>query len=79
MKRKTWKTICILSLVMTFLVLARCVATAVRELYYGRNGWMDLILQDPWLYVGGGALFLVYISAIAYLASYKKAYQAAQS
>ena len=79
MKRKTWKTICILSLVMTFLVLARCVATAVRELYYGRSQWLDVILQDPWLYVGGGALFLVYISAIAYLASYKKAYQAAQS
>ena len=79
MKRKTWKTICILSLVMTVLVLARCVATAVRELYYGRTEWMDVIVQDPWLYVGGAALFVVYISAIVYLASYKKAYQAAES
>ena len=72
MKRKTWKTICIFSLVMTVLVLARCVATAVRELYYGRTEWMNAILQDPWLYVGGVAMFLLYISAIVCLAGRKK-------
>lgn len=67
MKKSPWKTILIGSTVMTVLVLARCIATACMELYYGRTDWINKILQDPWLYVGAAAVLLVYISALASL------------
>ncbi len=65
MKKSPWKIILIGSTVMTVLVLARCIATACMELYYGRPDWVPVILQDPWFYVGIAAVFLVYLSAIA--------------
>ena len=46
------KKILMSCVVMTLLVVARCIATAVRELYYGRTAWMNVILQDSWFYVG---------------------------
>lgn len=71
MKKIPWKGICIGGIVMSVLVLARCVATIVRELYYGRDQWLNLILQDPWTYVGMAAVVVVYISAIVCLVESK--------
>ena len=71
MKKIPWKSICIGSIVMSVLVLARCVATIARELYYGRDQWMNLILRDPWTYVGMAAVAIVYISAIVCLVESK--------
>lgn len=64
MKKTPWKGIFLGSMVLVLLVLARCIATVARELYYGRDQWMDLILQDTWFYVGIAAVVVLYISAI---------------
>ncbi len=67
MKRIPWKGIFIGSLILFVLVLARCIATVLREQYYGRTQFMDVILQDPWFYVGIAAVAVVFISAIVCL------------
>ena len=72
MKKAPWKGIFIGSMVMTVLVLARCIATVARELYYGRDQWMDLILQDAWFYVGIAAVVVLYISAIVCIVRSRK-------
>ena len=72
MKKTPWKGIFIGSMVMTVLVLARCIATVARELYYGRDQWMDLILRDAWFYVGIAAVVVLYISAIVCIVRSRK-------
>ena len=72
MKKTHWKGICIGSILMTVLVLARCVATAVREMYYGRDQWMHLILQDFWFYVGAAAAVVGIISAVMWIVMRRK-------
>ena len=67
MKKIPWNAIMIGSTVMMVLVVARCIATACMELYYGRTDWVSVILQDPWFYVGIAASILVCICAIACL------------
>lgn len=67
-----WKGLFWGSMVMSLLVLARCIATVARELYYGRHAWLDVILQDPWTYVGLAAVAVFYISAIIRLVQKKK-------
>jgi uncharacterized membrane protein len=59
-------------MVLVLLVLARCIATVARELYYGRDQWMDLILQDTWFYVGIAAVVVLYISAIVCIVRTRK-------
>ena len=72
MKKTPWKGIFLGSLVLVLLVLARCIATVARELYYGRDQWMDLILQDTWFYVGIAAVVVLYISAIVCIVRTRK-------
>ena len=72
MKKIPWKGLFFASMVMTVLVLARCIATVARELYYGRDQWMDLILQDTWFYVGIAAVVVLYISAIVCIVRSRK-------
>jgi uncharacterized membrane protein len=71
-KKTPWKGIFIGSMVLVLLVLARCIATVARELYYGRDQWMDLILQDTWFYVGIAAVVVLYISAIVCIVRTRK-------
>ena len=59
------KKLMIGSTVMTVLVLARCIATAFIERYYGRTEWLPVVLADPWFYVGIAAAVLALITAIA--------------
>ena len=66
------KKLMIGSTVMTVLVLARCIATALMERYYGRPDWLPVVLADPWFYVGAAALVLVYITALATLIQGRK-------
>ena len=72
MKKIPWKGLFFASMVMTVLVLARCIATVVRELYYGREAWLNVVLQDNWLYVGIGAVVVLYISAIVCIVRSRK-------
>ena len=72
MKKIPWNVIMIGSTVMMVLVVARCIATACMELYYGRTDWVSVILRDPWFYVGVAASILVCISAIACLIRMRK-------
>lgn len=72
MKKTPWKGIFLGSMVLVLLVLARCIATVARELYYGRDQWMDLILQDTWFYVGIAAVVVLYISAIVCIVRTRK-------
>jgi uncharacterized membrane protein len=71
-KKTPWKGIFLGSMVLVLLVLARCIATVARELYYGRDQWMDLILQDTWFYVGIAAVVVLYISAIVCIVRTRK-------
>ena len=73
MKKIPWKGIFIGSMVLVVLVLARCIATVARELYYGREAWLNVVLQDKWFYVGIAAVAVVYISAIVCLVCGRKA------
>jgi uncharacterized membrane protein len=72
-KKIPWKGIFWGSLVMFLLVLARCIATVARELYYGRQAWLNVVLQDRWLYVGIAAVVVFYISAIVCIVRGRKA------
>jgi uncharacterized membrane protein len=71
-KKTPWKGIFLGSMVLVLLVLARCIATVARELYYGRDQWMDRILQDAWFYVGIAAVVVLYISAIVCIVRTRK-------
>ena len=73
MKKFPWKTLMLGSAVMMLLVLARCIATVARELYYGRQAWMNVVLQDRWFYVGVAAVVVFYISAIVCIVRNRKA------
>ena len=53
MKKIPWRGIAGGCGLLTVLVLARCVVTALRSLYYyGGMYWRNEVAQDPWLYVG---------------------------
>lgn len=51
MKKIPWKGIVAGSLVLTLLVVARCVVTVEKAKYFGQN-WEQKLMNDPWLYVG---------------------------
>lgn len=73
MKKIPWRGICVGSTVMTVLVLARCIATVAREIYYNRTGYMALILQDPWFYVGIAAAAVTGIAAVMCILEHRSA------
>ncbi len=73
MKTIPWKGLCIGCTVLTVLVIARCIATAARELYYNRTGWMALILRDGWFYVGIAAALVGVISGVMWWQDKRKA------
>ena len=52
MKKLPWKGIAFGCGMTAVLVLARCVVTAGRFLYYGGTYWQSEIMQDPWFYIG---------------------------
>lgn len=67
MKKFPWKALMIGSTVMMALVVARCIATACMEMYYGRTDWVPVIMADPWFYVGIAAAAVVCICAVVCL------------
>ena len=67
MKKFPWKALMIGSTVMMVLVVARCIATACMERYYGRTNWVPVIMADPWFYVGITAAAVVCICAVVCL------------
>jgi hypothetical protein len=50
-----WKGVALGSGILTFLVAVRCVVTVERALYYGRNYGVQLMMEDPWFYIGMAA------------------------
>lgn len=72
MKQKHWKGICIGSVILTVLVIARCVATALITRYYGRSDWMAVILQDFWFYAGVVAAVVSVVAAAAWIVLRRK-------
>ena len=51
MQKIPFKTIGGCCAVMTILIIARCLVSIGRVLYYGGNYWLSVIQADPWLYV----------------------------
>jgi hypothetical protein len=51
MDRIPFKTIGFCSATLTLLIVARCLVSIGRVLYYGGNYWLSVIQADPWLYV----------------------------
>ena len=47
-----WKELAIGSGILTLLVAIRSFVTVERAIYYGKKYGMQLVMQDPWLYVG---------------------------
>jgi hypothetical protein len=59
-----WKGVALGSGILTFLVAARCVVTVERALYYGRNYGMQLVMEDPWFYIGMAAAAICVIALL---------------
>ena len=72
MKQKHWKGICIGSVILTVLVIARCVATALITRYSGRSDWMAVILQDFWFYAGAAAAVVSVVAAAGWIVLRRK-------
>ena len=51
MDKIPFKTIGGCCAVLTVLIIARCLVSIGRVLYYGGNYWLTVIQADPWLYV----------------------------
>ena len=51
MDKIPFKTIGGCCAVLTVLIIARCLVSIGRVLYYGGNYWLTVIQSDPWLYV----------------------------
>lgn len=73
MKNIPWKGIFIGCSLMTVLVIAKCVTTAGRHLYYGGRNWANLVFSDPWCYVGIAAACVGVIACIMWRKGHKKA------
>ena len=53
--RFPWKGAGITCAVITLLVVLRCLVTFFRNRYYGGTNGIQLILADPWFYIGMAA------------------------
>ena len=62
-----WKGVALGSGILTFLVAVRCFVTVERAAYYGKDYRMQLVMQDPWLYIGMAAA-AVCVTALLVLA-----------
>ena len=51
MQKIPFKSIGIGCAIMTLLVVARCLVSVGRVLYYGGTNWLPVVQEDPWLYV----------------------------
>jgi hypothetical protein len=79
MKKIPWRGIAGGCGLLTVLVLARCVVTALRSLYYyGGMYWRNEVAQDPWLYVGMVAA-AVCVAALLILSDRAEKEKAAQT
>ncbi len=59
-----WKRLALFSGVLTLLVAIRCFVTVERALYYGKKHGMQLVMQDPWLYIGMAAAALCVVALL---------------
>ena len=67
MDRIPFKTIGIYSAILTLLIIARCMVSIGRVMYYGGMYWLTVIQEDPWLYVSIASSSL---SALCFLLAY---------
>ena len=51
MRKIPFKAIVGCRAVLTLLIIARCLVSIGRVVYYGGNYWLTVIQADPWLYV----------------------------
>ena len=72
MKERQWRSICIGSIILTVLVIGRCIATAMMARYYGRSDWMADILQDFWFYAGIVAAVVGVVAAVMWIVTHRK-------
>jgi succinate dehydrogenase/fumarate reductase flavoprotein subunit len=66
------KKILLVSVVMTLLVAARCVATIARAMYDNQAGWMNLIFRDSWFYVGVATAVIAVVCGAAMIFYHRK-------
>lgn len=61
-----WKHLALWGGVLTLLVAVRCFVTVERALYYGYGNkyGMQLVVQDPWFYIGMAAAALCVVALL---------------
>lgn len=59
-----WKRVALCSGILTLLVAIRSFVTVERALYYGRKYGMQLVMQDPWLYIGMAAAAICVVALL---------------
>lgn len=64
MKKFPWKPIFIGCCIMTVLVIAKGINTAIRTIYAHAGSWLNAIFSDPWTYVG---IACVLIGVVAFV------------
>lgn len=62
-----WKGVAIGCGILVLLVAVRCIVTVERALYYGTSYGVQLVMQDPWFYIGMAAA-AVCVAALLVLA-----------
>ncbi len=72
MKNVPWKGIFIGCVLMTVLVIARCIGTICMSIYYKLPDWMDRIWADPWTYVGIAAGCVGVVACVMWRLAKKK-------
>lgn len=72
MKNFPWKKLLIACAVITALVIAKGINTAIRTVYAGKANWIGAIFVDPWTYVGLAAAMVGAGAGIILLLGKKK-------
>ncbi len=59
-----WKGVALGGGILTILVAIRCFVTVERAIYYGRNYGIQLIMNDPWFYIGMAAAAICVVALL---------------
>ena len=59
-----WKPLALYSGILTLLVAIRSFVTVERAVYFGKQYGMQLVMNDPWLYIGMAAAALCVVALL---------------
>ncbi len=59
-----WKGLAIGGGILTLLVAIRSFVTVERAVYFGKQYGMQLVMQDPWLYIGMAAAAICVVALL---------------